>query len=187
MARPTFAQTQHFYRLVDQGLATSENFQTYLEALSRLPARFCTVVDNRLGLMTLIEGAVGESNLQNINRDITPERFPLTGIGIWTVNMWVEPFLDRESGEDCAKRLVSAGRTLENTGELAAFLKQHPGEVEKWSFVLAIGENSRFAMFSDSSKLVPCASARGVERGFGLQYFREESSPRVGVLVSGGK
>lgn len=140
--------------------------------------------DQSIGLMPLIERAVGERNLGNINRDITRERFKLTGTGVRTVNLRVEPFLNGETGEDCAKRLVSAGHTLENIGELAGFLAEHPEEVEKCSWVLAIGENSRWSRPGEYV-LVPCACVGGTDRRFDLGYFRGEFGSGCGVLVSG--
>jgi hypothetical protein len=82
---------------------------------------------------------------------------------------------------------VIAGHTLENTGELAGFLAEHPNEVEEYGdWVFALGEASRWAG-SDEGVLVPCASVNSAFLGFDLCYFHRRYDSRSGVLVSGGK
>lgn len=88
-----------------------------------------TTYDQSLGSMELIKRALGPDNAGNLNRDITQERFPLKGTDRRTVNMRVEPFLNGETGEQAAKRLVAAGHVLANIGDLAGYLHDHPEEV----------------------------------------------------------
>jgi len=183
VTKPTFEQTQHFYRLVEEGKITRANFQAFLEKPTKFVADFfATTVNNGVGLISLIKLAVGPNNLSNINSDITPERFKL-GEGVRDVKLQVLPYLDGETSEDCAKRLVSEGHTLENTGELAAFLAQHPEEVERWSWVFALGEASRWE-HPDGSVSMPCAGVDGTDRGFDLDWFGRQCDSRYGVLVS---
>ena len=147
------------------------------------PVGLLTTYDQSLGLMPLIERAVGSANLGNINRDITQELFPLAGTGIRTVNLRVEPFLLNETGEQAAKRLTAAGHTLADTGDLAGFLHDHPKEVEKRGLIFAISENSRWAHL-DGYVLVPYAHVSGASRCFYLFSFRGRLGPHSGVLVA---
>jgi hypothetical protein len=134
MANPTFPQMQHFFRLVDQELITSANFQGFLQNPARFLVGFPTNYDQDISLKKLIERAVGPNNVLNINSDITPERFPLKGNGVRTVNARVEPYLDGETSEQAAKRLVAAGHLLGNTADLAGFLHDHfsTSSVSSW-------------------------------------------------------
>lgn len=145
-------------------------------------AGFFTVVNSPLGLRGLIEEAVGLSNHKNINSDITSERFKL-GQDVREVNLEIVRFKNGERGLECIKRLAAEGYTLENTGELAAFLKQHPKEVEKYSWVFALGEDSQWKDSIDRV-YVPFTVVYGVERYFyhfwiGNQFYSDD-----GVLVS---
>lgn len=182
MSKPTPEQMEHFYELQGAGVITRANLQAFLENPSRFLAGLSVTYDQSLGLRALIECAVGPANLGNINRDITFDRFKLAGTGVRTVNLRVEPCLNNETGESAAMRLASAGHTLANTGDLAAFLRDHPDEVEKWALVLAISEYSRWD--SDGWVCVPDAYVRGADRGFGLCDFRGQLSSSDGVLVS---
>lgn len=146
------------------------------------PASLPTIYDQSLGLRELIERAVGKRNLRNINADITKERFPLSGTVTRTVNLRVEPFLANETGEQAAKRLIAAGHILANTGDLAGFQHDHPKEVEKWNWVFAISEDSRWTN-SDDSVLVPYGCVDGAHRSFVLGSFRIHFYSCFGVLV----
>lgn len=139
--------------------------------------------DQSIGLVPLIERAVGERNLCNINRDITQDRFPLKGTGVRKVLCRVEPYINGETSERAAKRLKAAGHILGNTGDLAGYLHDHPEEVEKWSgWVLAISEDSRWA-YSDGYVYAPYAYVSGACRRFYLDYFHNQLDSRCGVLV----
>lgn len=154
------------------------------EAVGRILSSlaFPTTYDCSLGLRKLIEVAVGDRNLGNINSDITKERFPLTGTGVRTVYLRVEPFLNNETGEQAAKRLTAAGHTLANTGDLAGFQHDHPKEVEKWVWVVALSKDSRWTD-PDGLVMVPYARVRGTHRYFSLDRFRLRFDSCYGVLV----
>lgn len=146
---------------------------------------FSVIYDQSLGLRKLIELAVGSANLGNINPNITPERFPLSGTGVRKGNFRVEPYLhlQGETPEQAAARLTKAGFTLGNTGDLASFLYDHPDEVAKWSWVSAISEDSRWEDTDDYVR-VPYARARGARRYFDLSDFRFPLGSSYGVLVA---
>mgnify|MGYP001568071573 CR=1 FL=1 len=146
------------------------------------PIGLPTTYDQSIGLVPLIQRAVGSANLGNINAALTQERFPLTGTGVRTVNLRVERFIANETGENVAKRLTVAGRILANTGDLAGFLHDHPKEVEKYDWVVALSKDSRW-MCSDGGVTVPYADVRGAGRGFGLGSFRNPFGSGCGVLV----
>ncbi|KKS53981.1 MAG: hypothetical protein UV20_C0043G0003 [Candidatus Magasanikbacteria bacterium GW2011_GWA2_42_32] len=184
MSKMTLSQLDELRDQMKAGRVTRENMQAFL----RNPNRFFssgllpTSYDQSIGLVALIERAAGPSNLKNINRDITQERFKLAGSCVRTVNLRVEPYLNFETSEQAALRLVAAGRTLANTGDLAGFLHDHPEEVEKWKWVLVISEDSRWAR-SDVPIYVPFASVRGEARFFLLHRFRYHLFSTGGVLV----
>jgi len=134
------------------------------------------------GLMELIRRALGPNNAGNYNRDITPERFPLKGTDVRTVQAQVEPFLDGETGAQAARRLVNSGHVLANIGDLAGFLFDHPKEVEKWILVVALSEDSRWSA-PDGYVFVPYASVDGSFRSFDFGGFRSEFDSDFGVLV----
>lgn len=180
---PTFPQMQHFFRLVDEGKVSSANFQAFLENPNRFLAGFPVSYDQSLGLKELIRIAVGKNNLGNINPDITQERFKLAGTGVRKLNLKVVPYLDGETSEQAAVRLVADGHILANTGDLAGFLHDHPKEVEKWMWVLAISEDSRWT-FSASDVRMPYARVDGASRYFRLFVFRDQLSSVCGVLVA---
>ena len=183
MSKPTFPQMEHFFRLVEEDKITVANFQAFLQNPGRFFAGFPVSYDQSLGLVSLIQRAVGERNLRNIDRDITPQRFKLAGTGVRTVNLRVEPSLDGETPEQAAIRLRKVGHTLRNTGDLAGFLHDHPDEVEKWAWVLAISEDSRWSR-SGGNVCVPCAFVGGACRLFHLHGLRGQLDSRYGVLVS---
>jgi|GEM_PF-5226718 len=144
---------------------------------------FSVTYDQSLGLRKLIERAVGPANLGNINSDITSERFKLAGTDVRKMNFRVEPYLSGETSEQAAVRLTAAGFVLGNTGDLAGFLHDHPKEVEKWWWVFAISEDSRWAR-SDGPVCVPCAHVDGSRRLFDLRGFRVQLLSGFGVLVA---
>ena len=179
---PTFPQMKHFWKLIDEGKITSANLQAYMEnpnsfSIAGLPVTY----DQSMGIRKLAEKAVGPNNLGNINSDITPERFPLKGTGARKVKARVVPYLDGETSEEIAVRL--AGCAFGNTGDLAGFLHDHPEEVEKWGWVLAISEDSRWAHPDDGFVYVPRVVVSGAGRGFGLGGFRRQLGSDYGVLV----
>ena len=183
MSKPTFEQTEEFYGQVKSGRITRENLQAFLRNPDQFVSRFPTTFDQALGLPKLIQLAVGKKNIANINTNITPERFKLAVTGVRTVALELATFLDNETGEQAAKRLVSEGYTLENTGELAGFLRQYPAEVEKYYAVLALGEDSRWTGPS-GDVVVPYAYVVGAVRSFDLDWFGSRFYSDYRVLVS---
>lgn len=183
---PTIPQIKHFWKLIDEGKITSANLQAYMENPNGFSALGLPVTyDQSVGLKKLIELAVGSGNLGNINPDITPERFLLWGTGIRKVKARVEPYLDGETSEQAAKRLTAKGCVLGNTGDLAGFLHDHPEEVEKWNWVLAISEDSRWARPGVGYVVVPDVCVGGASRLFSLRDFRHQLNSVYGVLVLG--
>lgn len=146
------------------------------------PSGLPTTYDQSLGLVELIKRAVGPNNLVNIHSDITQEWFPLHGNGIRSVNLRVEPFLDGETGEQAAKRLTAAGHVLSDTGDLAGFLHDHPKEVVKFTWVVALAKSARWAR-PDGVVRVPHADVHGSCRDFNLDCFRDSLNSSCGVLV----
>lgn len=146
------------------------------------PSGLLTIYDQSLGLMELIRRAVGSDNLDNINSNITPERFPLHGNGVRSVNLRVEPFLDGETGEQAAKRLTSAGHILADTGDLAGFQYDHPKEVAKFTWVVALAKSARWTS-PDGGVGVPFADVDGSCRDFDLGNFCDYFDSADGVLV----
>ena len=167
-------------------LTSSDNrpgLKNFLAGCSMVRTYFATTYDQSLGLMKLIKRAVGSANLRNINPDITPKRFPLAGKDVRRVSLWVEPYLDSETSEHAAARLTAAGYILADAGALAGFLYDHPEEVARWGWVLAISEGSRWTI-PGGSVYVPCADVRGAYRFFDLGDFRRQLNSGYGVLVA---
>lgn len=143
---------------------------------------FSVTYDLSLGLRRLIEWAVGSANHGNINSHIQ-EHFMLTGTSVRNMKFRVEAYLYDETSEQAAVRLTAAGHTFGNIGDLAGFLHDHPEEVEKWTLVFAISEDSRWAR-SDDVVCVPCALVDDARRFFNLGDFRRRLDSDFGVLVA---
>lgn len=186
------ADFDDFDRMCDEAGAQADREIAALDAEAKLDAQidemakkaagFPVTYDQSLGLAELIKCALGPNNVDNFNRDITPERFSLKGTDVRTINVRVEPFLDGETGEQAAERLIAAGHVLANTGDLAGFLLIHPKEVEKWNWVVALSEDSRWTS-PDGNVDVPYANVNGAVRYFGLGLFRVDFDSDDGVLV----
>lgn len=149
---------------------------------------FPTTYDQDLGLMKLVELALGQYNERNKGVGITPQRFPLAGTGVRTVNLRVEPYITGETDERAAARLVSSGHILANTGDLAGFARAHPKEVGRWvGGVLAISKDSRWVTLDDYGHIyVPIFIVdRWGSRHFNLEDFlyTQRNSSFHGVLV----
>lgn len=145
---------------------------------------FLITYDQAIGLAKLIKRAVGKNNPHYVDGDITEGRFPLRGTDVRTVHVRVEPLLLGETGELAAERLVASGHTLANIGDLAGFLHDHPEEMERWGWVVALSKDSRW---TNPHGTVRMPQARvddsGRSRYFGLNFFSNEFSPGYGVLV----
>ncbi|MBI5022866.1 MAG: hypothetical protein HZC05_01710 [Candidatus Magasanikbacteria bacterium] len=153
-----------------------------LKVIKRGPFR--TIYNQAIGLRALIKMAVGKKNVVNINRHLTPEHFKLAWTGIRAVNLRVEPLLDDETGEQAAARLVAAGRTLADVGDLACFMYDYPGEMRRWEWVFAISVSSRWADDGMGKTFVPFASVRGAHREFKLFFFNNPLNRQShGILV----
>ena len=138
--------------------------------------------DQGIGLTALIKRGVGPKNLDNINPDITPERFKLKGTGVRTVKGRIVPYTGEETREQAAKRIMAEGNILGNTGDLAGFLHDHPEEVEKWNWVDAISKDSRWT-HPDGYVYVPYARVGGARRRFDLHCLDDRPYSGDGVLV----
>ncbi len=146
------------------------------------PKGLLTTYNQSLGLTELIRLAVGPNNMGNINLNITQARFPLQGAGIRTVHLRVEPFRNNETGEEAADRLTAAGHILADTGDLAGFMHDHPQEVAKFTWVVALAKSARWT-YPDGLVRVPCAYVIGSYRDVRLDIFRLRFGSARGVLV----
>ncbi|MEK9158650.1 MAG: hypothetical protein AAB673_01495 [Patescibacteria group bacterium] len=141
-----------------------------------------TTYDQSIGLVALIKRGLGPNNDGNFNPDITQARFPLQGADIRTVHLRVEPFRNNETSEQAANRLMAAGHILADTGDLAGFLYDHPQEVAKFAWVVALAKSARWAD-PDGHVCVPYACVDGSYRRFILGSFRFQFRSAYGVLV----
>lgn len=144
---------------------------------------FPVIYDQSVGLMELIRRALGPGNVGHFPPEIDSEHFPFKGTGVRAVDVRVKRIFSGETGEQAAKRLVASGYTLANTGDLVGFLASHPNEVEKWAWVIALSEDSRWTSPLGCSARVPYALAHGAHRSFDIVDFRCEFSSPCGVLV----
>lgn len=181
---PTFSQMQHFFTLVASGKITVKNFQMFLGNPNKFVEKnfFPTLVDYTVGLTQLIQNAIGADDLKNINKDITPERFVLRE-GVRNVDLALISFLDGETGEQAAQRLVADGYTLEGIGELAQFTADYPNEVQKYAWVVVLNKESRWTN-SHGSILVPCICVEDSSRHLALDDFRDDFYSNNRILVS---
>lgn len=143
------------------------------------PLNFSTAYNQALGLARLLRRAVGK--LGTIHPDITQKRFPFKGTDVRQVNLRVEPFLSGETGEEAAKRLTAAGHMLANIGDLAGFFHDHPEEVENWTWVVVLSEDSRWTS-PNGDVFVPYAEVCEV-KCFNLDEFLRDFQSDDGVLV----
>ncbi len=113
------------------------------------------------------------------------ERFLRMGTVIREVNLEVQPYLDSETSDQAAVRLVADGFVLEGIAELEAFDDQHHEQVQKWAGrVFAIAEESRWAD-PDDVVYVTLACVDGPRRYFSLRDFHfHRLYSRHGILVS---
>lgn len=154
------------------------------EPVADKPGWHEVVYDQSLGLMKLIELAVGPDNIDNIDREITAERFKLRGTSVRKIWCLVEVCLRGETIGEAAVRLMTTGHTLGYTGDLTGYLRDHHEEVmAKWpGGVLAISEDSQW-MDSGSRIFMPRCSVHGTCRDFRLSDSRDRVNSRYGVLV----
>jgi len=143
---------------------------------------FLTRYDQSFGLWRLVKRAIGP--IGNVDSNITPERFPITGTDVRTVKLRVEPFaLFGEDSGKAAAYLTAIGYTLANIGDLAGFMYSHLGEVEEWNMVVALSEDSRWADHY-GNVYVPFAKADSDQgRCFGIISFLDPFYSNTGVLV----
>ena len=101
------------------------------------------------------------------------------------MNLRVVPYLDGETSKQAARRLTDAGRILGNTYDLAGFLHNHPKEVKKWLYVLAISKDSRVANPEGHGPIfVPFASVNGpYYRNLSYNSFCAQLNSHYGVLI----
>ena len=106
------------------------------------------------------------------------------------VNLELVAVFDRELKASAAKRLLADGYVLENVGELIQFLINNPDEVAKYSYVIALGEISRWVCL-DGRIFVPSVNMLGKNCNFFLEVFQNPFDfrdqfigPNCRVLVS---
>lgn len=144
---------------------------------------FLVTYNQSLGLRRLIELAVGQENLGNINRFITPERFKLAGNGLRIVNLRIEPILKDESCDCAAQRLIDAEHTLATVGDLAGLMMTHPRAMTKWEWVFAVDDDSRWVDDTHHPHVV-YASVHGTVREFKMfSASHQFTCSRSGVIV----
>lgn len=149
---------------------------------------FPTVVNNPVGLMKMLETAVGPNNLRYLNQDISADWFKLRE-GVRTVNLELAEVFRKETKGDAAERLWRWGYNLEDIGELAQFLTDNSEEVKQYTQVVAIGQASRWTQ-EDGRIFVPCIRAKDTRRFFDLDVFhspfdfRDQFGVNDRVLVS---
>lgn len=150
---------------------------------------FSVTFNQDLGLMKLIESALGEGNYSNCSPHVTAEHFRLAGTGIRTINVEPVAFLDGETGEEAVKRLAKKGDYSENSGELAAFLENHPDEVVKYNCVAVLGELSQWVTRKEYGHVfTPYVKVEGAYRCFRLNLFRTKFySVKDRILVARGE
>ena len=134
------------------------------------PRIFPTIVNNPVGLMELIRAIADPTSFVNIDKYLTPERFNFES-GVRKVNLELAVAFEWEMKTQAARRLISEGYTLENTGELVQFLLDNPSEVAKYSYIVALGELSRW-IHPDGRIFVPAVNMSGINRFFYLEVFQ---------------
>lgn len=133
-----------------------------------------TTYDQSMDIQELMKLSLGETNIRNINRDITKDHFDkLSGVGMRTVSLRVEPYLLIETSEQAVLRLVTAGHTLANLKDLAAFVRCHPEEAVKWWWIFALSQDSRWTCYG--STMVVYANMQNF-LGYSHWSFRDQVS-----------
>jgi len=139
------------------------------------------VYDQAVDLASAIEQAIGPKNRGNFDHNITRDLFRPRGAGIMEVQVQVVGFTqaDIDSGEDPVQCLARRGyENLGNTWDLAFLLHRCPAEVKKWTWVYALGHDSRWAS-SHETTYVPVAWAD-------YQYCSFRLDPLSDILVPSG-
>ena len=175
----TTKQLCELHAQIATGRITRAMMQAFLDDPNRFVTKFPTTINLSLGLMKLIRQAVGENGY--INPDITPERFKIKGKGAREVSLELVPFLEDETGKEAAKRLEAEGYILENAAELAAFFQQFPEEVKKHNYIVALGKDSRWGIYTDGVHVPFVCVVRNGKRSCHLVSF--DSKFRSGNLV----
>lgn len=148
--------------------------------------RGCSIAyDPAIGLLRMMRRTLDESNIRNINYDITEERFKLPETGFRMVRPWVEPFLKKETPQQATWRIIHGGLAPANPGDLAAFLFHHPQEWAKWEWIMVINEYSLWNYYGSAYAIY--AYNYGLYRGYSHWGFKDPVSStdldRNGVLV----
>ncbi|TSC84266.1 MAG: hypothetical protein G01um101413_561 [Parcubacteria group bacterium Gr01-1014_13] len=124
------------------------------EDKNNLNRGFLVSYDQSMDIQELMKLSLNVLNSRNINYDITQEHFDkLSGVGIRTVSLRVEPYLLIETSAQAVLRLVAAGHTLANLKDLAAFIRSYPEEAKKWWWIFALSEDSWWA-YPDNTRVV---------------------------------
>lgn len=131
---------------------------------------FPTIVGHSIGLVEFIKTAFDPTNFTNIDQYIDSGKFNLVN-DFRKVNLELAVGFEGETKKQAATRLVTEGCMLENTGELVQFLINNPSEVAKYSYVVALGEMSRWER-PDGRIFVPSVKMSGINRYFYLEVFQ---------------
>ncbi|TSC84854.1 MAG: hypothetical protein G01um101413_238 [Parcubacteria group bacterium Gr01-1014_13] len=143
---------------------------------------FPTVLDSTCSLRELARKAVGEENLYNISLDIPFETFNCAGGNSGIMLPRLAPCLCWKGIEKFARDLVAEGYILGNIGELVQFARHYPEEIEKYSAVFALDEDSRW-LNTDNDICVAYARVRGSRRCFCRYRFDRFLNPEDAVII----
>lgn len=152
MATPTFPQTQHFYRLVEEGKITAENFQTFLANPNKFFEEngFPVPIDYGKSLVDMI--VAGRYDWKNNN--ITAEHFPIERPKLSSDGPYRTPGVNGTA--DVKLRLVHLGRDAK-TKEVEEHLEAIGLLPAKIEHLLAFG-----AKFPDKQREFPIVALGSV-------------------------
>src|SRR3989344_4068460 len=162
MATPTFPQTQHFYRLVEEGKITAENFQTFLGNPNKFFEEngYPVSVDYEKSLGDMI--AAGKYYWKN--DDITVNNFPIERPNLMAEGPYRTPGVNGTA--DVKLRLIHFGRVI-TMAQAAEEIAQHGLEPAKIEHLLAFGakypdKQREFPIIALGSVWVHSCGRRGV-------------------------
>ena len=179
MAKPSFEQTEEFYRQVATGRINDKNYQKFLENPDSVLGHqiYEVLVDCRKSLAKMIE----QCKLDWVNDDITAEHFPIQGKGRKRVKLELYRFDETVTGEEAPKRLDEAGYRAAAIEELLAFGKKFPDKQREFPIV-ALASSWRG---SDGDLDVPYLDEFADGRDLYLRWLEGDFGPRYRFLVVG--
>jgi len=137
---PTYGQISHFFRLVEEGLVTGENFQGFLEKPDQfLRTKFPVLVNYGFNLVEMIER--GKYDWKN--DEITPKNFKIEGSGEIPVDLVLVHFGESITTQDVKQRLSDQGLVSAKIEHLLAFGARYP-ELQRKFPVVALGSGRAF-------------------------------------------